>query len=92
MRGGPFGDRGRSGGGVPRRPGDHTVSTVDWLTRHRRSRVRRGLSRHALWDKANLTAYEEGEGNQTVVKGAKQARRHSPRASPTRGHHNQHQL
>jgi len=28
----------------------------------------------ALWDKANLTAYEEGEGNQTVVKGAKQKR------------------
>jgi hypothetical protein len=32
------------------------------------------LTELALWDKANLLAYEEGEGNQTVVKGAKQKR------------------
>ena len=40
----------------------------------------------ALWDKANLAAYEEGEGNQTVVKGAKQARRHTPVHTRTHPH------
>ena len=41
----------------------------------------------ALWDKANLAAYEEGEGNQTVVKGAKQARRRTPVHPLTPPHH-----